>query len=375
MRTLLDPPSDDEVALLRAIADACTAAGWRWPVWQYVTRRLDDVGIDAAQALLSTPTWKHHYRYVAAIVHGRLPNPNDTVRLTVAGMFHAGQVDGNGLLQVFLAALTAASKAQRSAEPTPTAAVPIVLLGDSLTTEVTMATGINVAPEHLHQLLGHEPATWTGLAPNSESWQWDVTQLHLHPYRDVTTAPQYLAALETIVGEPPVLAETTTLSPLALPDALDHLDLAWRLVTKRKLVTISRAGPLAAMTLPASTQEEFESRCSALADLLNSFSTAVKEDRTASTPAIKSLQGLSNELEARLGDEAERAQEAVNVLRHIVRVRAGQQHRRADIDAEKARMRCDSISLTTIGQQHGNLSGPRRCKLSPQFGRRSSPPS
>jgi len=337
MRTLLDPPPDDEVALLRAIADAYTAAAWRWPVWQYVARRLDNDGIDAAQALANTPTWKHHYRYVTGLTHGRSPNPDDTVRLTAAGMFHAGQMDTNGLMQAFLAALTAATKAQRSAEPTPTAAVPVVLLGDRLTKEAAVATGINIAPRQLYELLNHEPATWTGLMQNGEDWQWDVTQLYLHPYRNVTTAPQYLAALETVVGEPPVPTEAAILSPLALPDALDHLDLAWRLVTGQKLVTIGRAGPLATMTQPASTREEFESRCSGLADLLNGFTTAVKEDKSAGTRAAKSLQGLRSELGVRLGDKARRAQDAVDMLHHIARVRASQQHRGADVDAESAR--------------------------------------
>jgi hypothetical protein len=339
MRTLLDPPPGDEVALLRVIADAYTAAAWRWPVWQYVARRLDEAGIDAAQVLVNTPTWKHHYRYryVAGLTHGRSPNPDDTVRLTAAGMFHAGQMDTNGLMQAFLAALTAATKAQRSAEPTPTAAVTVMLLGDRLTKEAAVATGINIAPMQLYELLQHEPATWTGLMQNGEDWQWDVTQLYLHPYRNITTAPQYLAALETMVGERPVVAETTVHGPFALPDALDHLDLAWRLVTGQKLVTIGRAGPLAAMTQPASTREEFESRCSGLVDLLNGFTTAVKEDKSAGTQAVKSLQGLRSELGVRLGDEAGRAQEAVDILRHIVRVRASQQHRGADVDAERAR--------------------------------------
>lgn len=337
MRTLLDTPPDDEVALLRAIADAYTAAAWRWPVWQYVARRLDEAGIDAAQSLVNTPTWKHHYRYVTGLPNGRPPNPDETIRLTAAGMFHAGRTDTNELLRAFLAALTTATKAQRSAEPMPTAAVPVVLLSDRLTTETGIATGRNIAPEQLYELLQHEPATWTGLMQNGEVWQWDVTQLYLHPYRDVTTARDYLAALETMVSERPVLAETTVLGPLALPAALDHLDLAWRQVTGQKLVTIGRAGPLATMTQPASTREEFESRCSGLVDLLNSFTTAVKADKSAGTQAVKSLQGLRSELGARLGDEAGRAQDAVDMLRHIVRVRVAQQHRGADVDAERSR--------------------------------------
>lgn len=337
MRTLLDPPPTDELVLLRAIADSYAAGGGRWPVWQYVVRQLDRGGIDAAQTLTNLPTWKHHYRYVTGLPNGRPPNPDENIHLTAAGMFHARQPDTNGLLAAFLAALTAAVKAQRSAEPMPTAAVSVVWLSAPLITETVLKTGMNIAAEQLYELLQAEPATWKGFTPNGESWQWDVTQLGLHRYRNATTAADYLAALETVIGEPAVPAEPLRLSPLALPDALDHLDLAWQLVTNNKLVSIGRAGPLAAMTQPASTREEFESRCSGLADLLNNFTTAVKQDKSVGTPAVRSLQGFRNELGALLGDKAGRAQGAVDVLRHIVRVRAGQQHPGAGVDAEKAR--------------------------------------
>lgn len=337
MRTLLDTPPDDEVALLRAIADGYLAGGERWPVWQYVARGLDANGIDAAQALLNSPTWKHHYRYFAGLASGRPPGPNETIRLTAAGIFHTGHPDTNGLLKAFVAALNAATRAQRSAEPMPTMAVTVVLLGARLVTQTVMETGVNVQPEQLYELLQQEPATWTGLTRNGEDWQWDVTQLGLHPYRDVMTAHDYLAALESLIGESPVPAEAVDLSPLALPDAFDYLDLAWRLVTKEKLVTLTRAGPLAAMTQPASSREEFESRCSGLGDLLNGFTTAIKQDRSTGTSATPSLKGLHDKLGALLGDDAGRAQDAVEMLRHIVRVRVGQQHRRSDTDAERSR--------------------------------------
>jgi len=163
MRTLLDTPPDDEVALLRAIADGYLAGGERWPVRQYVARRLDDNGIDAEQALLNSPTWKHHYRYVAGLASGRPPGPDETIRLTAAGIFHAGHPDTNGLLKAFVAALNAATRAQRSAEPMPTMAVTVVLLGAHLVTQTVMETGVNVQPEQFYELLDREPATWTGL--------------------------------------------------------------------------------------------------------------------------------------------------------------------------------------------------------------------
>ncbi len=98
-------------------------------------------------------------------------------------------------------------------------------------------------------------------------------------------------------------------------------------------------------TQAAVSREEFESRCSALADLLNGFTTAVKEDCSAGVLANPSLKGLKDELGVLLGTQAGRAQEAVDVLRLIVRVRVSQQHRGADVDGEKAR---NKLGLATF---------------------------
>lgn len=73
VRTLLDTPTDNEIALLREVADGYAAAGDRWPVWQYVARRVDDAAADSVQAIVDLPTWKHHYRYVADLPYGHPP--------------------------------------------------------------------------------------------------------------------------------------------------------------------------------------------------------------------------------------------------------------------------------------------------------------
>lgn len=314
---------------------------------------------------------KHHYRYVTGLTHGRSPNPDDTVRLTAVGMFHAGQMDTNGLMQAFLAALTAVTKAQRSVEPKPTAAVPVVLLGDRLTKEAAVATGINIAPRQLYELLDQELATWTGLMQNGEDWQWDVTQLYLNPYRNVTTAPQYLAALETAVSEPPVPTEAAILSPLALPDALDHLDLAWRLVT----------GPEAGDHWPSWPPRDHDTtgfdpggirepvqRARRPAQRLHHRRQGGQERRH--TGGQESA-GTPSKLGVRLGDKARRAQDAVDMLHHIARARASQQHRCAGVDAERARNALRLNFFNNNWPAAGSASGPRQCKLSPRSGRRS----
>jgi hypothetical protein len=126
-----------------------------------------------------------------------------------------------------------------------------------------------------------------------------------------------------------------TLPPMALPDALDHLDLAWRLATNDHLVHVPRAAMAARLTQPVASVEDFESRCSALADLLNALNL----------PKPATLHNMKAKLGELLGDHAGRAQAAVDTLRQAVALRAGQQHQGADTRAEEARV---ALGLTAF---------------------------
>jgi hypothetical protein len=102
-------------------------------------------------------------------------------------------------------------------------------------------------------------------------WAWDLTNARLTPYAEVKTVDDYLVRLDVLVAMPqqPALAEY--LPPMALPEAFDHLGLAWRIATGEHLFHVPRAAIPAKLTQRAASAEEFESRCSALADMLNSF--------------------------------------------------------------------------------------------------------
>jgi hypothetical protein len=116
---------------------------------------------------------------------------------------------------------------------------------------------------------------------------------------------------------------------MALPDAFDHLDLAWRLLTGEHLVRVPRAAVAAKLSQPVAAVEEFESRCSAVADLLNCLNLPEQGG---------TLQNMKAKLGELLGAEAGRAQAAVDTLRSVVALRAGQQHQGADTRAEQARV-------------------------------------
>jgi hypothetical protein len=85
----------------------------------------------------------------------------------------------------------------------------------------------------------------------------------------------------------------------------------------------------AKLTQPAASVEEFESRCSALADLLGSLNLPSQAG---------TLQNMKAKLGGLLGERAGRAQAAVDTVRWVVALRAGQQHQGADVRAEQAKV-------------------------------------
>jgi hypothetical protein len=337
MPSLLDSPLPDAVRLLCAVADGFGTARGEWPVWQYVVRQLDDEAPDAEKLLQGLPTWQHHYRPIFWNSSTVVPAPGDAIQLTVHGMVHARHPATEPLVAGFLAALRLAGEKQREIEPVPTKAVEVELQGSAFTDEVNKRAGSSLSSGQLLAVLNHEPATWTGVQGTAENWTWDLTWARLRPYRDVHTAEEYLARLEELVGVAGFAASPIGLPAMALPDAFDHLDLAWRLVVKAPLLRIPRAAMAAKLALPAISVEEFESRCSALADLLNNLQVS------GDGPALQAMKGQLSEL---LRAEDARAHTAVDVLRNVVALRAGQQHHGADIRAERARA---ALGLTRFG--------------------------
>jgi hypothetical protein len=345
MPTLLDPPSDDVKKLLRAVAAGFRAANGEWPIWQYVEWLVAKDGLDAEQLYHGWPVWKHGYSYLGfpgfpGFPAGVRPAPDAKAHLTIAGIFHAGDPGTNELMDAFVHAVRAASDAQRTAEPMPTQVVNVALHAADLAKPATVDSAPTVSAKQLGEVLKGEPATWSGLIDvGTQGWSWNLDQVRLSPYRGITTGLGYLVALEELVGHPPITAHRLPLPPMAIPDALDYLDLTWRLVTGGRLMHVKRAALPSVLTQAVASAEEFESRCSAIASLFNAFTTGA-------ATAVGTLAGMKVKLTELLGDEAGRANDAVDVLRSIVAVRTGQQHRERDEGAERARV---ALGLAPFG--------------------------
>jgi hypothetical protein len=139
----------------------------------------------------------------------------------------------------------------------------------------------------------------------------------------VRTAEQYLDRLESLVGWPlPVAPAATPLPPLALPEALDHLDAHWRLRTGTRLLTARRLEAVATLALPVTSASELQTAHSALTDLLGGLNPGGPPARRA---------GSLNHLEERLAsviddDNPPNALSAVLTLRQLVQLRVARQH-------------------------------------------------
>jgi hypothetical protein len=193
------------------------------------------------------------------------------------------------LVRGFLAAINVAIVMQRGITPSVTEPMELKVAGEDFIRPVNGQAGANLKVDQLFGVLRGEPATWRGVNQNGGQWGWDLTDIRLSRYVGVRDGQDYLARLKEAVGLSQVVPSAAILGPMALPDAFDHLDLAWRLLTGEHLVRVPRAAMAAK-----------------LAELL--------------------------------GDKAGRAQGAVDTLRLVVALRAGQQHQGADKRAEQAKV-------------------------------------
>jgi hypothetical protein len=125
MPRLLDPISDDQRRLLRLIADGWRAGGGQWPVWQYVSLRMNADGFNAEQILLGLPRWQHGYQSVITPRGGIAPAPHEPIGLTIHGIVKADHPATTPLMLAFLKVLAAAEERQRAAVPDPRSTVEV----------------------------------------------------------------------------------------------------------------------------------------------------------------------------------------------------------------------------------------------------------
>jgi hypothetical protein len=335
MPSLLDPPARGEARLLEIVARGFMEAEGEWPVWQWVRAMLDRESIDPEATLTGLPKWRNGYRPVHVATTGGLPDLDSRIILTMHGLVHARSRATDLLVPPFLAALAEAQDMQDDINPHPARVVSLEINGANLTTLVNKRAGANISPKQLFEMLNREPATWVGLQETGSAGEfvWDLTRPQLRRYQQLKSGEAYLAALEDVVGVSAVSADPPPFSPLSLPEAFDNLDLAWRLATGKRLLRVPRATLVARLTLPVVNAEDFQSRLSAVSDLISNL--AVPQGDLEATS--KSLARLDAELKRRLPDGPAGALDAVKTLRHVSGLRNSQQHQGSTARYDRAR--------------------------------------
>jgi hypothetical protein len=337
---LLDDVGPDARCLLTILADAWVGSD-QWPIRQYVAHEMATAGLDLRDVLRELPEWDHRYQAIR-VLRDNAPQPNapselgDRIAPTVHGLVHCEHPVSDQLVQAFLASVAVGYQRQLSLLPDPVKVKPVTLGSDALIAGVRRHLGPfgEVDDRQVRLMLAGEPATWLGVHPDPDSpgWTWNLWFGSLRPFA-VETGPEYLAALEELIGSHPAPQPSwAPVEPSALPRALDHLDLIWLVRTQQRLFQRPGFARTASLAEAANSAEEFEARCNALSDVFSMLTV----------PKVGNVQGPLNFLKAAVEqhindpDHLQRAIEAIDALRDVVTLRRGQAHSGAARESFKA---------------------------------------
>ncbi len=173
-------------------------------------------------------------------------------------------------------------------------------------------------------MIGHEPTLWLNTYTAGPAPVWEIARAII-PYSEVSTIEEYLTILMSQIIQPPPARSPILQSSLGLPEAIDYLDVVWRLRFGRKLVSLPGAEKTVELASPCATSEEFRSRVSAIADLLSRIDVPDPDQGLETREG--SLSRLDSFLQTRLDDVASsRVTDAIEILRAVTSIRASSQH-------------------------------------------------
>jgi hypothetical protein len=296
-----------------------------WPNFQYVERTFYRRFTLSAREVLSTfPVFRPgggNYGWVWT--DGQPFQDATIVGVTIAGMWDLDTPRANELIALFLDTLKIMVSIEQAYEPAPDQVVTVTLPASStrrLLMEINKRWDIGPrALDDLRELLKHEPATWHSHGTEAG---WMLSPF-LRGYGEIRAVDQYVQRVIDVNRPPEYEPEPLHPSSLALPEAIDYLNLVWQAHAKAPLVTIGRAEAAVKLSLDCNTADEFESRVSALCSILGAVNLPDRDENK--------LVDLHAYLVENMGDGASaRAGEAVDDLRAIFDLRVWRQHAGTD---------------------------------------------
>ena len=328
MASMTDPLSVEQQTLVHIVARAGRDREGRLPTKQWVLMQLQVKGLDGDAVLRAVPTWPPS-RYQPIRIESDSDSQGRTVErigLTVLGRHHAGDADSQAHNEAFVAGLAIAVENQLAmAAGSPYEPLEPRLNGAAAASRASISSKRRVQEADLVRLFAAEPATWSMLW-QAQFGEWDTTGAWLWPFRGVTTTAEYLAMLEqALLAEIPTQPAVAP-DPMALPEAFDHLDLAWRLIKSNRLIDSTQVVRGASLMQAVTTAEQFESRCSAVKDILDRMNVPAPDLLPANAAGWKSLRRLQHHISALDRERAATVVAAVKVLQNIALLRDAQQH-------------------------------------------------
>ena len=321
---LLDTPNQEQQRLLEVIWQPYASDG-RWPFYQYVDITLEGERprIDAHRALLSCPSLLFQpgpgYGWVWLEGDRRFPKTGDRIGLTVAGLSRLplAQLD----VALFTRALQGLVSAARDFSPSPHKVKNIEVTSDELRGSF-LPYARSAELRRLAEMLRHEPSTWAYVSQTADTGAWTATlDSRIRVYLGVTDVVDYLNRLVAEVAPPRKERPPTLTSSLALPEALDYLNVVWLVWTKSPLIASSRFEIGAKLGLKCSSSSDFDSAVSAICETLDQLNPV----GAAKGPALKRVSKYLREHQ--LSQDAEpRVRAAFDDLEAIYDLRVWQQH-------------------------------------------------
>jgi hypothetical protein len=299
-----------------------------WPFWDYVDGHLEEQGLDAGELLRAFPSWTFGSigRYSAIWVPRLpLPGPEDEVALTLVGLEHAGQSARAHRKAVWDSIRYFADRLVQTPH-SPRARWTVDITAEQLEEHLAASRHLpaNWQPDFVLTALEHEPVPWRVGSVRKANGPWRLTiDRRIRAYAAVSSLRGYLQPLSETILPPPMTLQPMHPSSLTLPEALDYLDVVWRVRFDSPLLRLPGAAKTSQLALNCSTSEDFYSRLSALSDLLSRISVPRSPEVD---PKEGPLVRLRRFLEPEVPDGRQRIATAVDTLRAIVGVRAGQQH-------------------------------------------------
>jgi hypothetical protein len=324
---LLAPLTAAQSAVVEVLAQVWGSRG-RWPIRRYVEHEMERRGYPLEEVLPtfpaireSTPGSRLEYRAVRFDAGSYAPD--EVIRLTMAGFAHL-PTENQPPLRYFLRALDAVARSSLAREIDPFEVDEQPFSFAQVVGELgTDGSGL---VQRMAEFFAHEPATWGGRVGGDEADpQWRYTRAMRH-FVGVTDVDDYLARLSSYLSPPVEQSRSVeVVSPLGLAASLDFLDTVWRLRYQRGLMILPGAVPVASLDLGAASADEFQSRLSALGQVLKGF-------QVERTPGVKNhpVPQLAAYLQRDLSQESSvRVLAAIKVLSAVVAVRNAAQHTHA----------------------------------------------